>query len=69
MGRRKIQQVVYGPKNFRISSRTDADEDGCQFDRDDRGWNLGLFWHSRKIKPTLYKDRVNAKRFRSKLRV
>ena len=24
---------------------------------------MGLFWHSRKIKSTLYKDRVDAKRF------
>ena len=69
MDRVKIQQVVYGSKNLRIGFRADAYEDGCQFDHDHSRWNLGLFWYSRKIKPALNKDRVDAKRFRTELRV
>ena len=44
----KVSISNYGFKNFRISSCTDAYENGCQLDRDNRNRHLGLFWHSRK---------------------
>ena len=34
----KIQQVIYGAKNRRGPSCTDADEDGHQFDRNRGTW-------------------------------
>ena len=43
MDRVKIQQVIYGAKNRRRPSCTDADEDGHQFDRDRRLGHDGLF--------------------------
>ena len=43
MDRVKIQQVVYGVKNRRGPSCTDADEDGHQFDRNRGHRDLGYF--------------------------
>ena len=65
MGRVKIRQVIYGTQNIRIRFCADANEDGCQFDRDGRHWNLGLFWPARNAQSTLNKNRINAKGFRS----
>ena len=39
----QIQQVIYGAKNWRRPSCTDADEDGHQFDRNRRLGHDGLF--------------------------
>ena len=35
--------IINGTQNFRRSSCTDADENGCQFDRPRRDRHLGLF--------------------------
>ena len=62
MDRRKIQQVVYGPKNLRNGFGADAYEDGCQFDHDGRHRDLGLFWLARNAQPTLNKIRIDGER-------
>ncbi len=43
MDRVKIKQVIYGAKNRRRPSCTDADEDGHQFDRNRGFGQHGLF--------------------------
>ena len=43
LDRVKIQQVIYGSKNRRRRSCTDADEDGHQFDCNRRTRNVGYF--------------------------
>ena len=50
-----------------VGSRTDANEDGCQFDRDGCHRDMGLFWHARNsLTSHSNSNRVDAKRFRSK---
>ena len=41
------------------ASRTDADEDGHQFDHDGRHWDHGLFWPAER--PMFYKNQIMEK--------
>ena len=55
--------VTNGPKNFRRGKSSNADEDGCLFNRASRNWDLGFFWYSRKIKSTLKKKKNDGEGF------
>ena len=56
---KRFLQVIYGPKNLGISSCANANEDGCQSDRDNRNRNMGLFWYSREAQPAQHTVRIN----------
>ena len=59
MDRVKIQQVIYGAKNRRGPSCTDADEDGHQFDRNRGTRHHGLFSNYRTFKRCRHQITIN----------